>query len=288
VRIAVVGAGGQLGAAVVHECRPVHETIAFSRRELDVRDAASVMAAMAKCRPEVIVNGAAFTDVEGAEDHPIEALDVNAFGVRTLARAALRHHAALVHYSTDFVFDGHAAEPYTEEHPPNPKSVYAASKLLGEWFALDGNGRGATAYVLRVEALFGRAPNGPPAKGSAAAIVNTLKGGGSPKVFEDRTISPTYVVDAARATRQLIEMHASARPPGIYHCVNSGLCTWLEFSRELARQLGIEPRLTPVRMADMALRAQRPQYCALSNAKLRSLGISMPSWQEALARYVCE
>jgi dTDP-4-dehydrorhamnose reductase len=288
VRIAVVGAGGQLGAAVVHECRPVHETIPLSRQELDVRDAAAVMAAMNPLRPEVIVNAAAFTDVEGAEDHPIEALDVNAFAVRALARAARRHHATLVHYSTDFVFDGQAAEPYSEEHPANPKSVYAASKLLGEWFALDSNGRGATAYVLRIEALFGRAPHGPPARGSVASIVNTLRAGGSPKVFEDRTISPTYTVDAARATRQLIELHASARTPGVYHCVNSGSCTWLEFTQELARQLGIEPRLTPIRMADMSLRAERPQYCALSNAKLRSLGIRMPAWQDALARYLCE
>jgi dTDP-4-dehydrorhamnose reductase len=288
VRIAVVGAGGQLGAAVVHECRPVHETIPFARQELDVRDAAAVTAAMNTVRPEVIVNAAAFTDVDGSEDRPIEALDVNAFAVRALARAARLHRATLVHYSTDFVFDGHGAEPYTEEHPANPKSVYAASKLLGEWFALDSNGRGATAYVLRVEALFGRAPNGPPAKGSVAGIVNTLKAGGSPRVFEDRTISPTYIADAARATRQLIELDASGRPPGVYHCVNSGSCTWLEFAQELARQLRIESGLTAIRMADLPLRAERPQYCALSNAKLRSLGISMPPWQDALVRYLRE
>jgi dTDP-4-dehydrorhamnose reductase len=288
VKIAVIGAGGQLGAAVWHECRPAHETIAFSRRELDVRDPAAVMAAMDRVRPEVIVNGAAFTDVDAAEDHPIEALDVNAFAVRTLARAAERHHATLIHYSSDFVFDGETTEPYTEERPANPKSVYATSKLLGEWFALDSNWRGASAYVLRVESLFGRAPDGPPAKGSVAAIARTLKAGGSATVFEDRTVSPTYVADAARATMRLVEMDLSARPPGIYHCVNSGSCTWLEFARELARQLRIEPALRPVRMAEMPLRAQRPRYCALSNAKLQSLGISMPAWQDAVARYVRE
>ncbi len=287
MRIAVVGAGGQLGAAVVHECCGRHETIAFARRELDARDAGAVKAAMDRVRPDVIVNGAAFTDVDGAEDRPEEALDVNAFAVRALARAADRHGATLVHYGTDFVFDGRAAEPYTEEQPANPRSVYAASKLLGEWFALDLNGRGhGFAYVLRVESLFGRAPDGPQAKGSVAGILNALKAGGSPRVFQDRTISPTYVVDAARATRQLVELEVRARPPGIYHCVNSGSCTWLEFAQELARQLGVEPRLTPVRMADVPLRAQRPQYCALSNAKLHAVGISMPRWQDALARFL--
>jgi dTDP-4-dehydrorhamnose reductase len=102
-------------------------------------------------------------------------------------------------------------------------------------------------------------------------------------VFEDRTISPTFVTDAASATRRLVEERA---PAGVYHCVNSGLCTWLEFAEELARHLGIEPRLVPVRMSDMVLKASRPQYCALSNEKLRAAGVEMPSWQDAVARYV--
>jgi dTDP-4-dehydrorhamnose reductase len=279
MRIAVVGARGQISAAVIHECQADHELIAFSRAELDVTDDGAVAAAMEAARPDAIVNGAAFTDVDGAEDHPIDALNINAFGVRALARAAAMLGATLVHYSTDFVFDGRVSQPYTEEDRPNPRSVYAASKLLGEWFALDA----PRAYVLRVETLFGRAPGGGPPKGSVAGIGQALKAGRAPTVFADRTISPTYVIDAARATRRLIEGSA---PPGIYHCVNSGSCTWVELARELARLLGVEPRLNPTRMADVPLRAARPQYCALANDKLRSVGVDMPSWQDALARYV--
>jgi dTDP-4-dehydrorhamnose reductase len=279
MRIAVVGARGQLGAAVAYECAAAHEVIAFSRAELDVSDEAAVAAAISRAHPDIIVNGAAFTDVDAAEDHPVDALTVNAFGVRALARAARTHAAALVHYSTDFVFDGNASAPYVETDRPSPQSTYAASKLLGEWFALDA----PRAYVLRVESLFGRAPGAPTEKGSLAGIMNTLVAGGSPKVFEDRTISPTYVVDAARATRLLVER---AAPSGLYHCVNSGRCTWLELARELARHLGIEPRLTPVRMEGMALRARRPRYCALSNEKLRRAGVDMPSWQDALRRFL--
>src|SRR5947199_1659205 len=211
---------------------------------------------MDRVRPQVIVNGAAFTNVDAAEDQPIEALDANAFAVRALARTARRHGATLVHYSTDFVFDGRATSPYTEDDPPNPRSVYATSKLLGEWFAMDA----PRAYVLRVESLFGQTPNGPAAKGSIAGILATLRAGGSPKVFADRTVSPTYIADAARATRLLLE---SSAPPGLYHCVNSGCCTWLEFGRALATALGGEAfvaRLVPVRMADVTLRAIRPQY----------------------------
>ena len=277
--IAVVGARGQLGAALVHEFAAGHDIRAFGRAELDISNDGAVAAAMAEIRPQVILNGAAFTDVDGAEDRPIEALNSNAFGVRTLARAAQEHGAVLVHYSTDFVFDGRTATPYVETDATNPQSVYAASKLLGEWFAQDAPG----AYVLRVEGIFGETPGAGPAKGSAAGILRGLRAGGEVKVFEDRTITPSYVSDAARATRQLIESHA---PAGLYHCVNSAPTTWYEFALEMARLIGVEPRLTKVRMADMNLPARRPLYCALSNDKLRSIGIEMPTWQDALARYL--
>src|SRR4051794_1006113 len=114
MRIAVVGAKGQLGAALVHECAAAHDVTSFAHADLDVSDAAAVTDAMARVRPEVIMNAAAFTNVDAAEDHPIEALNSNAFGVRVLARAAAQHGAALVHYSTDFVFDGRADVPYQE------------------------------------------------------------------------------------------------------------------------------------------------------------------------------
>ena len=278
MRIAVVGAGGQLGAAIAEECAAAHQTTTFTRAELDTTDDAAVAAAMARVRPDAIVNGSAFTDVDAAEDHPVDALNINAFAARALARASETHGAALVHFSTDFVFDGTATAPYTEQDRPNPRNVYAASKLLGEWFALEA----ARPYVLRVESLFGQSMRGPEPRGSVAGIVNTLMAGGTPKVFEDRTISPTYLIDAARATRRLLE---SGAPTGLYHCVNSGQCTWLEFARELARRMGVEPRFEPVKMADVALRAARPQYCALSNEKLRAAGIEMPVWQNAVERY---
>jgi dTDP-4-dehydrorhamnose reductase len=282
MRIAVVGARGQLGAAVAEECAPLHETAAFARGDLDISNERSVIDAMVRFRPDAIVNGIAYTDVDGSEDHPVDALNANAFAVRSLARAAGEVGAALVHYSTDFVFDGTATAPYTEDDRPNPRSVYAASKLLGEWFAADA----PRGYVLRVETLFGRTATGPAPRGSVANIVNTLMAGGNPRLFEDRTVSPTYLADAARATRLLLE---SSAPAGLYHCVNSGFCTWLQFGRALAHGLGgdaLVAKLVAVRMADVKLKATRPKFCALSNAKLASIGIAMPTWQDALARYL--
>ena len=233
---------------------------------------------MERVAPEVIINCTGYNAVDAAEEHPIDALQTNALGVRNLARAARHLQATLVHYSTDFVFDGRASTPYSESDPPNPRSVYASSKLLGEWFAADA----PRAYVLRVESLFGVAP-GQPDKGSVAAIVGALRAGLAPKVFEDRIVSPTYIFDAVGATCELLERRAA---PGLYHCVNTGHATWLELAREAARLLNVPPRFQAVRFADVKLPAERPQYCALSNAKLASAGIAMPTWQDALARYV--
>ena len=280
MRVTVAGAGGQLGAALVHEFRSAgHDVSGFSHAELNIASDAAVDEAMRRADPQVIVNAAAWTDVDGAEDHPLEALDANAFGVRALARAARRHDATLVHYSTDFVFDGTSVQPYVEEDRTNPRGVYATSKLLGEWFATDA----PRAYVLRVESLFGGVPGGPRARGSVASILDVLRRGDAPRVFVDRTVSPTYALDAARATRLLVDTNA---PDGLYHCVNSGSCTWYELAEELARRMGIAARFTPVAMKDVVLRAPRPQFCALSNAKLRSAGVDMPSWQDAVARFV--
>ena len=279
MRVAIVGAQGQLGAAVAQEFGAAHDVVALGHSDLDVTDDRQIVGVIARVKPETIINCAAYNDVDGAEDHPVDALNVNAFAVRALALAAASHDAVLVHYSTDFVFDGTTTTPYVEDDRPNPRSVYAMSKLLGEWFAADA----PQSYVMRVESLFGRAPGARPAKGSVATILNTLTAGREMRVFEDRVISPSYVIDVAVATRELL----GRRPPsGLYHCVNSGTCTWLEFARELGRQLGLEPRLVPTRMADVPLRAARPQYCALSNGKLAAAGVLMPTWQDALGRYL--
>jgi len=279
VRVAITGAAGQLGAALVHQFSARHDVVGFTHATLDITDAVKVGAEMSRVRPQLIVNAAAFTGVDLAEDRPVEALQANAFAVRSLARAAAEHGAALVHYSTDFVFDGTARAPYTEEDRPNPRSTYAASKLLGEWFASDS----ARAYVLRVESLFGRAPGLKSAKGTVEGILNSLEAGSVVRAIEDRTVSPSSVLDVARATMTLIERDA---PAGIYHCVNSGFCTWLELAQEAARLMRVDPHIEPVRHADFKLKAARPQYCALSNAKLTALGIEMPRWDEALRAYI--
>jgi dTDP-4-dehydrorhamnose reductase len=230
---------------------------------------------MAAVRPQAIVNCAAYNAVDRAEDDVLAALNGNAFGVQALARAAAREDALLVHFSTDFVFDGEAGSPYAEDAAVAPLNVYGQSKLLGEWLSRDAQRR----YVLRVESLFG----GPLPRSSIDRIAEAIRDGREARVFEDRVVSPSFVEDVVTVTAALVESQAEY---GLYHCVNSGHATWDAVAREIASVLGVAPRLERVRLADAALRARRPRYCALSNAKLAAAGIAMPSWQDALRRHL--
>jgi dTDP-4-dehydrorhamnose reductase len=279
MRLLVTGARGLLGAAIAREFSPVAQVHPFDRLQLDVCDERAVDAAIHAVGPDVIINCAAYNNVDAAEQEPGEALRVNTFGVIALAAAARRQGATLVHYSTDFVFDGETDRPYTEEDPPNPRGLYAASKLLGDWFAAEA----PRAYVLRVESLFGHAGPGRARRGSLGTIIDRIRAGEEVPVFIDRTVSPGYTADIASATRALIERSIA---PGLYHCVNSGRASWAAIAEEAARLLGRPLRMKPLTLESAALAAPRPRYCALSTAKLAAAGIVMPPWQDALGRYL--
>ena len=193
MKVLVTGAAGQLGGAIVREFARGHEVVALTRQQLDLTDHAAVLAIVSDVRPSVMVNCAAYNDVDGAEADAVIALNVNAFGVQSLARAAQEGGATLVHYSSDFVFDGTATEPYQEDQRPNPQGVYATSKLLGEWFTRDA----PRHYVLRVESLFGGlgvAPDSVRAaskrQSSVDRIIDAIVDRREARVFVDRVVSP--------------------------------------------------------------------------------------------------
>jgi dTDP-4-dehydrorhamnose reductase len=280
----VTGASGQLGLEISRRFGRDGDVVAMTRAQLDITDHGAVLAAVARARPDVIVNCAAYNDVDGAETNPVTAMIVNGLAVRSLAAAARQTGATLVHYSTDFVFDGQASRPYDECAEPAPQSVYASSKLLGEWFAT-GTPR---HYVLRVESLFGGGAESPRPAGRRLGstldrIVDTLLDGRPVKGFTDRTVSPSYVPDVAAATHMLVSGPA---PVGLYHCVNGGLATWFEVAQVAASRLGCESLLSPVTSDTVEMRAARPRFCALSNEKIVAAGASMPAWEDALDRYL--
>lgn len=281
MRTLVTGAGGQLGRTLARVFAAEGDVVPLARADLDLTDDAAVRAAVGDARPDVVLNCAAYNAVDRAEDDPVTALAVNAFGVRSLARAAADAGATLVHYGTDFVFDGSASEPYGEDDAVNPRSVYAMSKLLGEWFA-----QGARHYVLRVASLFGGALE-PGADGrrlgsSLDRIADALIEGREVRAFVDRVVSPSYVDDVAAATSVLLRR---APAHGLYHCVGSGRATWFDVAAELASRLGVESAVRGVTLDELKLRAPRPRFCALSNRKLAAAGVEMPHWRDAVARY---
>ena len=275
MRLMVTGAAGQLGSTVVERLSGRYEIVPFTRHELDIADERAVLDRMADISPGAVINCAAYNDVDGAESDAMSAIKGNALGVRALARASSAVGATLVHYSTDFVFDGEGARPYSEGDPARPLGNYGLSKLLGEYFALEV----PSAYVLRVESLFG----GKRAKSSVDKILAGIRAGQPVRVFADRTVSPSYVDDVVDATDKLL---VGGIAPGLYHCVNDGSGTWLDIAVELTRLLGREADIVPVSVNDVKLTAKRPRYCALANDKLRMASIKMPTWQDALRRYV--
>lgn len=276
MKILVTGAAGQLGQAMAARLRADHDVTAWTRTDIDLTSHREVRDAIGVVQPAAIINCGSFNQVDLAEDDQVTAMDVNAMAVGNLARIASDIDALLLHYSTDFVFAGTATEPYRETDQPEPRSVYAQSKLVGEWLAADA----PRHYILRVESLFG----GPHRRSSIDRITNAVRAGTPAPVFVDRVVSPSFVHDVIDASMFMLR---STPPPGLYHCVNTGHASWLEVGREIARFFGkSDDALQPLSVNDVALRAPRPQYAALSNDKLSRAGFPMPAWQDAIGRYL--
>jgi dTDP-4-dehydrorhamnose reductase len=280
LRIVIAGGDGRLGRCLSDELATAgHLVSGLSRRELDVTDRESIDRVMTQVKPDVVINCSAYNAVDAAEADPATAFAVNASGPGHLASACAQAGASIVHYGTDFVFDGTSTVPYDEEDPVHPLSVYGASKLAGETAVQDSCAR---HYILRVESLFG----GVGVAGHRATIdqiTERLLEGAPVRAVDDRTVSPSYAPDVARATRALIEQSA---PHGIYHCVSSGMTTWYEMAKFIASQLEVEGSIERIHASDLKAPARRPQFCALSNRKLRRVGIEMSDWQGAVARHL--
>jgi dTDP-4-dehydrorhamnose reductase len=275
--VLLAGAGAQLAGALAARLAPVCALTPLTRQQLDVTSARAVDDAVAALQPAVVINCASFNDVDAAEREAAAALAVNGLAVGHLADACVRSGAILVHYSTDFVFDP-PEDPglLTEDAAVAPRSLYAQSKLLGEILAR----RAPKHYVFRVASLFG----GTRRKSSVDKLAAALAAGTPIRAFENRTVTPSYVVDLAEALAATL---AGSVPFGTYHCVNTGKATWLEVAHAMAAGLGRDPALVePSRFDAAAWPARRPTYPALSNAALAAHGVVLPTWQDAIARYV--
>jgi dTDP-4-dehydrorhamnose reductase len=254
-----------------------HDVVAFARAELDITRPEQIKARIDPLRPAVMINCAAYNGVDAAESDRASAFALNADGPALLAAAAGAIDAMFVHFSSDFVFDGMADRSYVETHPTNPLGAYGSSKLAGEAAA----SRAPRHYIVRVESLFGGTGNGH--RATIDYIADSLLADVPVRAAVDRTVTPSYVPDVVLAIRILL---GSDLPYGIYHCVNSGTTSWYDLALEVARQLAIDGHIEPIRASELTTRAPRPRFCALSNQKLVSAGIAMPTWQSAVHRHL--
>jgi len=280
MRVAVIGANGQLGADLMTACtaRGVH-AVGLTHADVELVNPESIDAAL---DAEVIINTAAMHNVEACERDPAQAFAINALGARNLAQAAERRRAVLVHVSTDYVFDGNQRHPYVETDVPRPLNAYGVSKLAGEHFVTT---LATKHFVVRTSGLYGANPSRAKVGGLnfVRLMLKLAKEKGRVKVVTDEIVTPTYTVDLAE---QILDL-AETMSYGTYHATSGGSCSWNEFAREIFRCAAPQTIVDDATAADFPRPVARPLYSVLDNAALRGLAIDrMADWRDALGRYL--
>jgi len=280
MRVALVGAAGQLGTALAACLPQANSIVAMTHSEIEICDPASVDAALRAAAADCVINAAAYNFVDRAEDEPDLAHAVNAIGPQILARWCARHKAALVHVSTDYVFSGDAGDaPHVETDPPAPESAYARSKLAGEEFV---QAECPSHFVIRTCGLYGRAQTA--GKGNFVRTMLRMASEGRPlKVVDDQHCTPSFATDVATAIWKLLQTTRF----GLYHMTNAGETTWHGFACEVFRVAGLNVEVTAIPSRDFPQKAKRPAHSVLDCSKLAAtIGAGLPTWQNALTRYV--
>jgi dTDP-4-dehydrorhamnose reductase len=292
-RLLLVGGNGMLAKKVATVAPAGYEITAVDLPDFDMTDRDRVLAYVEDLQPEVIVNCAAFTNVDGCETEQALAEQVNGVAVGYLAEASKKVDAVLVHISTDYVFDGDKNSPYMEEDLTNPQSVYGHSKLLGEETLLASGLK--KYFIVRTSWLYG-----PGGNNFVETIIRLTKERAELGVVADQVGSPTYTGDLADAVFSLLKAATSRQPPtpspyGLYHFSNDGQCSWYEFSKEIVsiartkgEQLKVE-KINPIKTEDYPLPAKRPKYSLFSKVKYSQVtGKLVPNWKESLTKYFAE
>ena len=279
-KILVLGSRGQLGRDMADMATAAgNNVVGLDFPEIDITDPDAVNKIVALHAPQTIINCCAYTAVDACESHEREAFAVNSDGIAAIAEAARKISSLVVHFSTDYVFDGLKNAPYIETDAPNPKSVYGKSKLAGDRRLEQTI---SNHIILKVSWLYGI--HGKHFIGKIRDRASRIKGSGQAlKVVTDEIGTPTYTIDVCRQTLKLID--TSYR--GTFHCTNEGSCSRYEFAREILKTYAIDVPLTPCTSHDFVLPAPRPAYSVLENARLKELGINiMRDWKVAFREYV--
>jgi len=281
MRILITGGQGQLAADLTGVFAE-EDVVAVGRDQLDITVPEQVRQAVDMWGPRVVINTAAFHNVDRCEDEPEQSFAVNAAAPQRLAAACRETHALFVHISTDYVFDGRKGEPYIETDPMHPLSVYGASKAAGEMAVRSTADR---HLIVRTTGLYG--PGGQrTARGNFVETMLRLAAAGtSPTVVSDQVLTPSYTVDVANAIKQLIEDDAT----GTFHVTNAGQCSWYDFAREIFRLAKSPIDVAPTTQAERPTPARRPSYSVLAHTAMYAAGLPpMRGWHEALRSYITQ
>lgn len=283
-KIIILGSSGQLG----YDLRKVfsnssHEIIALTSKDFDVTTQKPHEALSKYTNIDYIINCIATTNVDGCEDSPELAFQVNSIATLNLAKYCTQNNITLIHISTDYVFDGSATTPYAEDSKTNPLNIYGLSKLAGDTIVTN---YASKYFIFRVSSLFGVAG----ASGKGGNFVTTMLRLAQEKdswtVIDDQITCPTHTLDIARVIKTFIDKNIDEY--GVYNCVSNNSCSWFEFTREILRQTNLDAnKVKPISYKEYAFKAKRPQYGVMSTNKL-SKYYTMPSYQEALAEYFIE
>lgn len=277
MNVVLLGGSGQLGTEI--RARWAGDAIlAPSHADLDILDAEAIARVVDDHRADLVVNCAAFHNVDACESQPAQAFAANASAVDAMAAICRQRDIAFVTISTDYVFDGAKKAPYAEEDVPRPLSIYGVSKLAGELLVLRGDTK---AYVVRTCGVYGAAAS--KSKGTFIdRVIKQAQSGETSRVVNDVIASPTFAGHLAEAIRSLV----AAERFGLYHACNVGAITWYDYAKMALELAGVAGAIEPISAADWKMAAQRPSYSALANRKLEALGIAMPAWQEGIAAYL--
>lgn len=282
MKVAVIGANGQLGVDVCHAFKDNNdEVVPLNHNDIEIADINAVARSLKNIQPAIIVNTAAMHHVEKCENEPLVAFNVNGIGVRNLALLSREINSVLIHISTDYVFDGSKRVPYLETDNPLPLNIYGNTKLSGEYFVRSIADK---HFILRTSGLYGKSPCR--AKGGLNFVELMLKLArerNEIRVVNDETVSPTSTAELAK---QIVRISRS-NTYGLYHATAEGSCSWYEFAREIFTLTNTKVNLNVANPSEFPVKVPRPKYSVLDNYALKKEGLNiLKHWSDALADYL--
>ncbi len=280
MKVAVIGALGQLGSDLCSCFSEKHEVVELDIDQMDVSKLDQTRTVLTDIRPDIVLNTAAFHNVPKCELDPLTSFNVNGLGSLNLAKLAEELDYDLVHYSTDYVFDGQKKKPYLEGDKPNPLNVYANTKLAGEHFIQNYCRR---HFIIRISGIYGKTPCRAKGGNFITTMIKAAKEKPEVRVVDDEILTPTPTREIAKNTLALIETKAY----GLYHMTCEGECSWYEFAKVIFETLDLKTPLLACSVKDFPITVKRPFYSVLENEHLKMAGKNiMPYWKTALIEYL--